>query len=413
MVGRGPEATHQDDNKQSFKLLPTPYIPRGTIPAPDPTPMLKRLPGTNLWSSGEESLDHLLPSVGNHNTKALQVAQGSHIQRLPAELYVELLDYMEPRYGVLLSLTCKKLWSMVSLKSNRVLHDLRRCEHLAARIDSLDLLEKDSPRHVRCTVCMVLHKRQPKEGSLSLRFDSAERKCAEASGYVGLGDSRFLRPAHMHLSREAAELMLRANSRGVEYGLSTSILGFASKGYAYGEIRTLVKFECRGRIYTEGTAYTSSGIARASTPHLLLRTKYQIEVDTEWNIKPQVESTQVKSCGHNEDRERNIIISTVADLIKNTNGSNTSPTYNANAFYQCPLCPTDMEVTASKVPGECFISVTIEAWRDMGGRGKHTDIEWKRQTSTYLGSACPFRRETQYALGQRSLKEVFDAADPE
>ena len=164
---------------------------------------------------------------------------------------------MEPRYGVLLSLTCKKLWSMVSLKSNRVLHDLRRCEHLAARIDFLDLLEKDSPRLIRCTVCMVLHKRQPDKVKLSPRYFWDERKCAKASGSVGLGDAQFMASAHIGLSRETAELVLRAHSHSAEYGLPTSILRLRSEGYAYGEIRTLVNFECEGRIYDPAAHETS------------------------------------------------------------------------------------------------------------------------------------------------------------
>ena len=401
MVRRGPESAQQVDNKQSFKLLPTPYIPQGTIPAPDPTSMLRRLAGTNLWSSGEESLDHLLPSAGNYRTKALQ--QCSHIERLPAELYVELLDYMEPRYGVLLSLTCKKLWSMVSLKSNSVLHDLRRCEPLAARIDFLDLLEKDSPRLIRCTVCMALHKRKPDEGKLRQRYSPYERKCAKASGTVGLGDAHFMTTAHIGLSRETAELVLRAHSHSAGYGLPTSILRLKSEGYAYGEIRTLVNFECEGRIYSNGM----------TMPRLLVRTRYRIEVDTEWNIAPQIKSTEVQSCGHNNDQERSTIIATVSNVVKYTDEGKASPSYNASSFHRCSLCPTDMEVVACRVPGECFISVIVEAWRDLGGRGKHTESEWQRQSTSYIASDDPFRRATPYALGQRSLKEVFDAADPE
>ena len=400
LVRRRPEATQHLDDKQSFTILSTTHRLTGTMADPlrtystDPTLILRRSRGTTTGPSDEESLDY--------DMKAPPIEPRPHIEKLPAELYVQLLGYMQPRYGVLLSLTCKKLWSMVSLKSNQVLHDLKRCEHLSARIEFLDLLEKDSMKSVRCTVCMVLHRRSYREDTLFQRYGGNDRPCARASGSVGLGDTHSWTPNPLGVSREGAELLLRGYLHGAEYGLPVSKLRQETKGYAYGEIRTSVNFEPEGRIHSE----------HKSDPRLVVRTKYRIEVHVERKLDPQIRAAEAKGCGHHAGAERDIIVGTVRNVIRDTDEVNVSKSYNVVAAYRCPSCPTDMEAVAHRIPGECFVSVTVEAWRDLGGRGDHTESGWQRQCVGYISASEPFSRGPQfdYVLGERSLKEVFDVS---
>ena len=51
----------------------------------------------------------------------------SGLEKLPPELYAQLLRHMKPTHGVLLSLICNKLWSQVSLQAKDVLYRVRRC----------------------------------------------------------------------------------------------------------------------------------------------------------------------------------------------------------------------------------------------------------------------------------------------
>ena len=250
---------------------------------------------------------------------------------------------------------------------------------------------------------MVLHKRTGREDTLFQRFFGNDRPCASASGSVALGVNLSSITRSMCVSREAAELLLRAYLHGPEYGLPVSELRQESKGYAYGEIRTLVNFESEGRIYFESTV----------GPRLVVRTKYRIEVHVERILLEQIRAAEVKGCGHDSSAERDIIVGTVNDIIMDINGFPFTSPGDVIAAYRCRFCPTDMEVAAHRVPGECFISVTVEAWRDLGGRGDHTEKGWQRQCAGFIGSMREgFERGTQYALGERSLKEVFDAAGP-
>ena len=328
----------------------------------------------------------------------------SHLERLPPELYIELLDSMDPKDGILLSLTCRKLWSMASPKSRSLLSDLKRRQCLSNRIEFLNLLERDDPKYIRCSVCMKLHVRLDNEiGLLALTY-RIKRPCANTSGIMELGsECPGGGSCPMTLPREAVELVLRSFDQGPGYGIPVSRLRASAVRKAYKVTMVSTTFNCEGRVHVpKRSPLTSVG----GEPRLMMRTKYQMEVDLEQSIRAQVEGAELMGCGHQKSLEQDAITNTVNNVM-----GDIPQTIHLTTLHKCRYCPTDMEITVRRMPEEYLASVAVEAWRDLGGRGYHARGEWKHQTSgPYLSQMTPFDRSLGYALGTRPLKEVFAVA---
>ena len=326
---------------------------------------------------------------------ALKPETPSGMEKLPAELYAQLLQYTTPTGAVLLSLTCKKLWSQVNLYAEDVLYQARRCAELSETIQFLTLLEKDNRGLILCTACLKLHQRRDVVcyvlRSLN-KFFTPGRKCSDALGTVKVGKLY----AGESVTREAVELILRAASLGPRYGLSVKELNLEQSWEAFGI----------GRISVNLTSEARAVIAAPGIPCLVLKTTQKAEIDLRRPIDNQIESSKIVGCNHETTSERRHIAAALEEVAVFTASQET---VESSREYRCAGCPTDMRVLASKHGKEVFARLQVQTWRDLGPRGDHGSQQWQAQSAVWKSKNFD-RTQNGYLFGVQWLGSVYDTA---
>ena len=209
----------------------------------------------------------------------------------------------------------------------------------------------------------------------------------------------------MRLPREAVELMLRAFEQGPKYGLLVLILRASVVKKASGVTMISTTFNCEGRTHVPKP---STGTSAGSGSRLIVRTRYQIEVDLEQSIRAQIEGAKLMGCGHQSSLEQNAIVTTVDKVV-----FSVPQVVHLTTCYSCRTCPTDLEITVRRIPGEFLASIAVEAWRDFGGRGYYARGVWEHKTGRlafavdFLGSrirVCIWYTSVERGLRARTIR---------
>ena len=325
----------------------------------------------------------------------------SDIEKLPPGLYAHLLNRLTPPEGVLLSLTCKQLWSQVTLRSSDVLHRMKRCSSLDDVKYLLTRIERDNSSLILCSVCLRLHKRLIDEQDAFLNRKEVfhtGRNCTDSSGAVELGPIHY----RYKVYREAVESILRAASLGGEFDLHSDALKHSAQWKAWSKCPVSVSWEC------ECLVIESDG----DLPNLFVCTKYQTEIDLRRPISEEIQAGEIRGCGHKDLDEKRLMRNLLreAERTHDTEAregrDTTEPQSPLRNYHQCPRCPTDMEASVKKKPGEVFAMLTVTAWRDPGTSGDHMATQWLQQVCYY--SSDDFSRHPAYAYGSEKLKDVYE-----
>ena len=209
----------------------------------------------------------------------------SNMERLPAELYMALLQHVTPTDGVLLSLTCKSLWAQVTLQSNDVLDKLKRTSSLDEILHFLKLLEKDDSSYTMCTFCFRLHSRSRHEHTTLIQTRESitkRRPCSEQLGVLRLTGPYECR---LVIYREAVDLLLRAATLGAEFGLQLDCMRQSFEREVYSTARMDIRFKCN--------AVTVPVPESEQSPHLFIETAYTVELDLRRSLYAQVKGAEI------------------------------------------------------------------------------------------------------------------------
>lgn len=313
---------------------------------------------------------------------------------------MSLVRKKSPVEGVLLSLTCKSVWSQVKLQSTDVLYKLKRCLSLDQTIYFLRMLEKDSSRYIVCTACLRLHTRKKNEDQF-VYFGSITKPIRPCSSEIGVTTMQGKSLNFLRVHREAVELILRAAALGPKYGPSLAILKRSRGWDVFSVTHFKVKFNSVGAIAR----------SRDGVDHLLLKGDYSFEVDLRRPLMDQISDASIGGCQHNPLNQKKSIVR----AIEAAQASIRSDPFSALCY--CPWCPTDVLYEVTRIPEEVFAKVDISVIRDLGPRGDHRSRIWESQAYEVMCGRLsdrqtgPFDRNANYTFHTESLHDVWEEAE--
>ena len=337
---------------------------------------------------------HKRRRMGPESAPQRKANRPSLMERLPPELYMAIIQSMNPIEGVLLSLTCRKLWAQVTLQKD-VLQDLKRCSPLDETTHFLRMLEKDRHRYVACTACLTLHPRKRDEAK-SMGTSVELRKGRPCSEELGVIRTQGPFTKRLVVYRETVELVLRAGIWGQHLGLPLDCLRRWSEWEAFGAGRLKIRFRSDAAIVP---VPVQGGGERA---HLFLKTGYVVELDLRRSLAAQIKIAEIGGCRHEAKAESEHMIKAIAT-------ARSDPVNRRPAdVLRCPICPTDLMVEVFYKPREMFAAIHVTAIRDLGPRGHHEDAIWARQKTLYP-LRNDFDRRTRYAFGNQMLHLLWES----
>lgn len=316
------------------------------------------------------------------------VKQPTTVKSLPPEIYRELLRHLSPGEGVLLSLTCKDLWAKRDVGGSGSIRRLRRETPRPERLAFLRLLERDLPEHVLCHVCEKFERRShiSEARVIKDRFER-RRPCEEAQGTASVDNY----DAEIRIPRRILDLIIRASILGSRFGLPTSSLTQRRSRMAYGVSALTIGIDLEVRVIQ----------APNEDHHLFACSRHQVELDLHEDFTKQIEAAKIYGCRHAvRDAKVDLVVSAL-ELFKRDDALSSESEIDS-----CERCTTDMQVEIKRDSNRSvFATMTINAWRDLGPRGCHSNEIWISQTEWSISG--PQINRHSYVFGTQSLKDVW------
>ena len=397
-----PESRNSEEAKSHVTAADTSY--RTTTSAQNKHDEGEDLPETQNIETNTVTTKSLPPPKGSESSEMYATAlqsqpnRGQTLSDLPDDVLLSVMDHMPAGDAVLLALTCRSFHTLVTTRKASVLQDLRYRTPCQDRLAFLRLLERDCRGHLLCTLCEKLHKRQSPVKELSFKEPPFRTKneCNAIQGRVNVGpycrfDHSISALPECYVSRSMLDLVLRQVSLGEGYGIAIEKL---RKGFDFKvkSVRpTQVKFSLDARSYpsAEGSL------------HLLVKTKFVLDVDVEKDVRGQQKAGGLQVCCHKQDGKPDTINKDLQRLLSG------DQLVLKSGVECCQGCASSWEVKASR-PDQKFLFPTVQmsVWKDLGPRGSHTNHIWQTQSDN---SYDIFDR-IAYVFRQASMKFLWKSA---
>lgn len=268
---------------------------------------------------------------------------------LPHELILSITDHLEQDSKVLLALSCKRLFVLLTTHCG-----LSFGTDVALRTNFLRYLGIDHPEFLTCRVCgwMFLWRKQRGISYQCPRTMRHPRELRDSAASVVVCPWSFV-----YMKQELLDLVLRAHRRGPQHGLPISFLSSNAPVHPEFTLKTLHPTVGNLRMGTQ---------ARIVDGELMLLSFWVMELNSADHVRLEMRAFNTALCWHRREHVTMVWWQQVAEMLM------WKDTAEYFVTHQCPFCASDYKLHVKKL-GQGRLSVDLRVWRNFGNGCSDTE----------------------------------------